>query len=77
MITLIYTRHAVLISTRSYQTWREIQDEWFDHKASLGPWSIDELFDFLDSEYSSHTFVRSEVESFIASGEALMSGDVS
>ena len=77
MVTLIYLRHGALLSTRSYGDWRELQDQFFDYRTSLGPWSLDDLFEFLDAEYSRHTFVRSEVEAFVESGAELMSGDMS
>lgn len=48
---IIYTSQAVLLSGRSYASWREIQDEYVDYVASLGPWTEGEVIDFLADDY--------------------------
>ncbi len=74
MLTLVYLRNAVLLSKRDYRDWREAQDQFFDFKASLGPYNVDELFEVLDAEYPEGMFIRAQVEAFIASNAELMSG---
>ncbi len=36
---------------KKYGEWIQIQEEFPDYKASLGPWSLDEVIDFLNEEY--------------------------
>jgi hypothetical protein len=49
---IIFTEEEVLISTKPYASWREIQDEYADYKASLGPWDAATVTSWLDEEYS-------------------------
>jgi hypothetical protein len=49
---LIYTETNVVLSKKNYDDWMQIQKEDPDYKASLGPWSLDEMIDFLNEEYS-------------------------
>lgn len=48
---IIYTGSEILLSKKSYQSWREIQNEYSDFKASLGPWPVPETLEFLEFEY--------------------------
>lgn len=50
-ITIIYLKDEMLISKINYESWREIQDEYDDYKTSLGPWSTDEVVEYLNDEY--------------------------
>ena len=50
-LSIIYTRDDVLISAKPYSSWRQIQDEFATYKASFGPWSVDEVVEFLRFEY--------------------------
>jgi hypothetical protein len=49
---IIFRESGMLLSKKSYGTWREIQDEYSDYKASLGPWSPDEILGYLEDDYS-------------------------
>ncbi|HEN8711949.1 TPA: hypothetical protein U8203_001521 [Pseudomonas putida] len=50
-IHIIYTQTIVLLSKHPYQSWREIQDQYPDYMASLGPWEEDEVIEYLAFEY--------------------------
>lgn len=50
-IHIIYTKSRMLISKKSDLSWREIQDEYVDYIASLGPWSAKDVADYLVEEY--------------------------
>lgn len=50
-ITIIYLDDDMLISKKKYEVWREIQDEYENYKASLGPWSGEEIIEYLGEEY--------------------------
>ena len=52
---LIFTEEHVLVSRRAYASWREIQAEYADYKASLGPWSEETTVSWLGSEYGSRS----------------------
>lgn len=77
VLTLIFTAHALLLAKQRYPTWRAIQDEFFDYQASLGPFTADELFDYLRADYrTTPPFDRADVERFLlAKGARLMSGN--
>lgn len=42
-LNIIFTEAELLVSKKSYSSWREIQDEYDDYKASLGPWDAKRL----------------------------------
>jgi len=49
---VIYTRSdRILVSRRRYESWRQIQDEIADYMASLGPWPVEEMIEYLDGEH--------------------------
>ncbi len=64
---VVFTDSAVLLSRRRYASWRAIQDEFADYKASLGPWSPEVVIDWLGSEYSDLSpAAREQVHGFLA-----------
>src|SRR5260370_37854103 len=42
----------MLVSRKKYRTWRQIQEEYPDYMASLGPWPLSKTLNFLENEYS-------------------------
>lgn len=48
---IIYTVSGMFLSKKRYDSWHEIQHEYPDYKASLGPWSIEETEEYLKQEY--------------------------
>jgi hypothetical protein len=57
----------MLLSKHPYQSWREIQNQYSDYMASLGPWEEDTVIEFLADEYpelSPHP--QEQVNAFIA-----------
>lgn len=48
---IIYTDLNVILSKKEYDNWIQIQEDFADYKASLGPWHVDEMIDFLNEEY--------------------------
>lgn len=50
-LNIIFTEVEILISKKPYLSWREIQDEYDDYKASLGPWDATTVASWLDEEY--------------------------
>jgi len=51
-ITIIYLENEMLISKKEYYSWREIQDEYETFKTSLGPWSAEDVIEYLSDEYT-------------------------
>ena len=48
---IIFTDEQVLLSKKAYASWREIQAEFNDYKASLGPWDAATTVFWLEEEY--------------------------
>ena len=70
LLHIIYLESRMLISKKRYAGWRQIQDEFADYKASLGPWPVAEVLDFLRTEYAPHCpFSREQIEIFLLSDD--------
>jgi hypothetical protein len=68
-IHIIYTEAEMLLSRQVFASWREIQDAYETYKASLGPWSADEVVEYLEDEYRDLSpAARVQMGSFLASG---------
>jgi hypothetical protein len=52
LVHIIYTEAAVFLSKKGYPSWRDIQGEFPDYKASLGPWKADAVTEYLQGDYS-------------------------
>ncbi|AON55799.1 hypothetical protein [Herbaspirillum seropedicae] len=48
---IIYTASEMVLSKKPYESWKRIQAEYPGYKASLGPWSIEEIEEFMQFEY--------------------------
>ncbi|MEZ2298649.1 hypothetical protein [Variovorax sp. RCC_210] len=51
LLQIIYTETAMFLSKKTYPSWRDIQDEFFDYNASLGPWEADVVTEYLQNGY--------------------------
>ena len=74
-VHIVYTHSAMLLDRRPYASWREIQDAYPDYMASLGPWAMDEILDFLGYDFgheSEWPFSRRQIEDFFRSGEDML-----
>jgi hypothetical protein len=49
---IIYTETSVVLSMKEYENWQDVQRDYPDYKASLGPWPEAEVAEFLNDEYS-------------------------
>ena len=66
-IHIIYTETDMLLSKRAYTSWREIQDEYENYMASLGPWPDDEVVEYLANEYRDLSpSAQEQVSAFLA-----------
>jgi hypothetical protein len=71
---LIFLRpDGLLLSKKAYLNWREIQDEFDDYMASLGPWSETEIAEHFASDYGEDDvrwpFSKSDITRFFLSNE--------
>ncbi len=65
---IVYTATEMLLTKKSYSSWREIQGEYPTYKASLGPWSEAEVLEFIEPEYPNLSPSASEqIMSFVSS----------
>ena len=51
LLHIIYTETAMFLSKKTYPSWRDIQDEFTDYKASFGPWETDVVTEYLQDDY--------------------------
>ncbi len=50
-VTVVHTSSGMCLTTAVYSHWREVQDAFEDYKASLGPYEVDDLIEYLGIEY--------------------------
>ena len=65
---IIYTRSRMLLSKKRYASWKQIQDEFEDYVASLGPWPSSEVISYLAEDYPNASLSAAEqVQRFLES----------
>jgi hypothetical protein len=73
---LVFLDSGVVLTKQSYSDWREIQGDFDDYKASLGPWTAAELADYFANDYTKDDakwpFTRDQMESFFDSDAEVM-----
>jgi hypothetical protein len=74
-------RGAVLLVKRPDADWRELQDEYDDYMASLGPWSEADICEHFALDYGEHDnrwpFTRAAVGEFMrAAGSVVLESAV-
>ena len=50
-IHIVFTKSKMLLSKKRYESWREIQNEYEDYVASLGPWSEVDVAEYLRDDH--------------------------
>ncbi len=72
ILHIIYTESGVILSKKAYVSWRDIQDEYSDFKASLGPWLSGEVTEYLSQEHSNiEPTAVSQVADFLQSSSTI------
>lgn len=68
---IIYLKSQMLLSKKQYSDWREIQDEFVDYVASLGPWTEQEVIDFFQDDFPSESwpFSKADIKAFMLSSD--------
>jgi hypothetical protein len=68
---IIFTDEQVWVSKKAYASWHEIQAEFDDYKASLGPWDAATAVSWLDEEYDLVPSANEQIESLMSSDETV------
>lgn len=67
-IYLIITRTKLILSKFEYETSKDIQNDYQDYISSVGPMSIDEMIDYLSSEYpNTPPYLKEQLEDLATS----------
>jgi len=70
-VHIVITEKEVILTKQDYQSFREIQNDFFDFVTSLGPWSPEEIIEYLDIEYPNIApSAKEQVEELIKSGHS-------
>jgi hypothetical protein len=68
---IVFRKDRICIVKQQDDDWRKLQTRFHDFKASLGPWSKDEVADYWSLDYGSDEskwpFRREEIEAFVKS----------
>ena len=74
LLNVIYLRSGgMVLSKKNFASWRDIQDEYEDYMASLGPWTVEEMIDFLGTEYQLNPpFTEQQVRQFVKSADTVL-----
>lgn len=68
---IIFNGEQVLVSKKPYASWQEIQAEFDDYKASLGPWDVATTVSWLAEEYDLVPSAEEQIESLQSSGQTV------
>lgn len=69
---IIYTESAMYLSKKEYSSWRDVQLDFPDFKTSLGPWSDQEVEEYLDDEYRNLKPAAVEQIAILRSAETML-----
>lgn len=69
---LIYLRSgAIILSREGYRNWRDIQEAFHDYMTDLGPWTAEEVIEFLRIDFGDDEtgwpFTTAAILSFVTS----------
>ena len=65
---IVITEKKVVLSKQDYQSFREVQNDFIDYVTLLGPWSPEEVVDYLENEYPNiASSVKEQVDALIKS----------
>jgi hypothetical protein len=68
---IIFTDEQVLLSKKAYASWREVQAEFVDYKASLVPWDAATTVSWLAEEYDLVPSAEEQIASLLSSDQAV------
>ena len=53
VITIVYLEHSMLLTKRPFAGWPHVKAQYPKYMTHLGPWSAEEVIEFLDDDYPS------------------------
>jgi hypothetical protein len=68
---IIFTDEQVLVSKKAYASWQEVQAEFDDYKASLGPWGAATTVSWLEEEYNLAPSAEEQIASLLSSDQTV------
>lgn len=66
---IIFTDEHVVVSRKAYASWQEVQSEFDDYKASLGPWDTATTVSWLEDEYDLAPSAEEQIASLLSSDQ--------
>jgi hypothetical protein len=75
---IVFRKNCVCIVKNASADWRDLQARFADYKASLGPWSAEQVANYWSLDYgtdkSKWPFQREEIEAFARSETDVLEG---
>jgi len=75
----IILEDCVVLSKKTHKYWKEIQSEYYDSfKASLGPWTYEELISYLESDFKDERnwpFNKEQLNDYFYRNEIILYSD--
>lgn len=68
---IIFTNEQVLVSKKAYASWQEVQAEFDDYKASLGPWDAATTVSWLAEEYDLVPSAEEQIKLLLSSDQTV------
>ena len=68
---LVFSDEQVLVSRKAYVSWQEIQAEFDDYKASVGPWDAATTASWLEEEYDLMPSAEEQIGSLMSSDQTV------
>jgi hypothetical protein len=72
---MIFLEEGILLSKKHYDSWWDIQAEYWDtFKASLGPWPVEAVIDYIEFDYRPPyvPFTRDQILAFAESDDLVL-----
>ena len=80
LLHIVHLESRMLLTRRQYDDWRQIQSEFPDYKASLGPWPADEVADFFRLDWGEDDthwpFSREQIAAYLESDQETIARNV-
>lgn len=75
-VYIIYLENEMLLSKKTYNNWREIQDEYYEkYKTNLSPMTCEEIISFFEDDFgeeSNWLFLKEDIINFFESEDVIL-----
>lgn len=66
---IVFTDTEIVLTKQQYESWRELQNDFFNYESALGPWQQNTVIEYLNSHYPNLIpSAELQVKALIASG---------